>query len=334
MAGCRRGPFVNTGCAAFSSGRRHAVSFLNDGLITANPQPFAPEQRTIIVTGVARSGTSMIAQLVSIAGVSMGDALDEVVFEDHAVADAFASSDPDMLARLVAARNEQAKVWGFKRPHLFHLKAPDFQALFREPRFIITYRDAVAVAKRNGISEYTDVPSSLRAAAADIQSCVEFTLALTCPALLISYEKALLRPAALVEELVAFCGITTPQVERDLMAAAIKANRDEYVQSARRLFQGYVDRIKDGMLFGWCWQIGVPTPVMLEISIGDRASVTVMADDFRADLAGAEVGVGCHAFHLDVSGTDASPEAVVTVRVHQRIFELSGSGKTIAQLSH
>ncbi|WP_428390201.1 hypothetical protein [Lichenicoccus sp.] len=309
------------------------MSLINDGMITANPQPFAPEQRTIIVTGVARSGTSMIAQLVSIAGVSMGHTFDEVVFEDHAVADAFSSSDPDVLAHLVAARNEQAKVWGFKRPHVFHLNAPDFQALFREPRFIITYRDAVAVAKRNGISEYTDVVTSLRTAAADIQRCVEFTLALTCPALLISYEKALLRPAALVEELVEFCGLATSQAERDRMAAAVKANRDEYVQAARRLFQGYVDRIKDGALLGWCWQIGVPSPVTLDISIGDRPPVSVMADDFRADLAGADVGFGCHAFHLDLSGLEVGPEAVVTVRVHERVFELSGSGKTIAELS-
>ena len=309
------------------------MSLLNDGLITANPQPFAPEQRTIIVTGVARSGTSMIAQLVGIAGVFMGQALDEVVFEDHAVADAFASTDPDLLTTLVATRNAQTEVWGFKRPHLFNLEAPKFQALFREPRFIVTYRDPVAVAKRNGISEYTDVSTGLRAAASDIQRCVEFTLALTCPVLLISYEKALLRPAALVEELVAFCGLNTQMAQRDRMVGAIQANRDEYVQSARRLFQGYVDRIKDGALLGWCWQIGVPDPVMLDISIGDRPSVSVMADDFRADLAGADVGFGRHAFHLDLSGKDLGNEEIVTVRVNGRVFKLSGSGKTVGELT-
>ncbi len=306
---------------------------LNDGLIIINPQPFATETRTIIVTGVARSGTSMVAQLLDMAGVLMGTDLDDVVFEDHEVADAFGSSDPNMLDRLVSSRNQQSAVWGFKRPHLFHHCSPDLEKTFRSPRFIVTYRDPVAVARRNRISEHVEVLTGLRAAAEDIQRCTAFTLGLSCPVLLISYEKALQRPVALVEELIAFCGLAASRERRDRMVAAVRANRDEYVRLARRMFQGYVDGVHDGFLLGWCWQIGVPTPLTLEVGIGDQPAIPILAESFRADLAVAEVGDGYHAFRLDLSGQALDASEIVTVRVQGRLFELAGSGRTVAQLS-
>ena len=310
-----------------------AAHLVNDGLITLNGQALSPEERTIVATGVARSGTSMLAQLLDTAGVFMGLDLDEVVFEDHAVADAFASPDSGMLSRLIASRNEQAAVWGFKRPHLFNGSFPALQGMLRNPRFIITYRDPVAIAKRNGISEHFDARPGLRAAAADMLRCMDFTLGLTCPVLLVSYEKALLRPVALVEELIAFCGVDVAGDRRSRMVATVKANREEYIRSARRLFQGYVDHIKDGFLSGWCWQIGVPTPLVLDVSIGTRPHVAVVADGFRADLAGAKVGSGYHAFHLDMSELASNQDEAVIVRVQGRLFQLSGSGRTIRELS-
>ena len=305
---------------------------LNDGLITNNP-PSPDTTRTIAVSGVARSGTSMVAQLLGMAGVFMGEDLDDVVFEDHAVADAFDSAGLDRLERLIASRNEQGEVWGFKRPHLFHRNGPELQAMFRNPRFIVTFRDPVAVARRNGISEHVETALALRTAAEDIQRCIDFALALTCPVLLVSYEKALLRPAALVDALARFCSLEVASEQRTRMVAAVKADRDEYVQFARRRFQGYVDHIRNGVLTGWCWQVGVPTPLMLEVSIGDRPRVAVIAGGFRTDLANAEVGTGHHAFRLDLAEIAPTDEEHVAVRVQGRLFQLSGSGRTVAELS-
>ncbi len=311
-----------------------AVSnLINDGLISVNTQPASPEVRTIIATGVARSGTSMIAQLLRMAGLFMGHDLDEIVFEDHAITDAFTSTAADTLAQLVSLRDEHAKLWGFKRPHLFEHDAVRLQETFRNPHFIITFRDPVAVARRNGISEHVEIGKALREAAADAQRCLAFALELTCPVLMVSYEKALLRPVALVEELASFCGLNPSEECRGRMVAAIKANRDEYVHFARRIFQGYVDGISDGMLTGWCWQVGVPTPLTLEVRIGERPFVPVVADGFRPDLAAAEVGAGCHAFRLDVSELTLGSDERVTVRVQERRFQLSGSGQTVGALS-
>ena len=310
-----------------------ASNLINDGLITINAQPLCPETRTIIATGVARSGTSMVAQLLSMAGLFMGEDLDDIVFEDHAIMEAFGSDTADPLTRLVSLRNAHQNVWGFKRPHLFQHSAAELQAMFRNPRFILSFRDPVAIAQRNRISEHLGGAKALREAASDTQHCAAFALDLTCPVLMISYEKALLRPVALVEELVSFCGLAPSQDQRARMVAAIKASRDEYVQSARRIFQGYVDHMEGNVLTGWCWQVGVPAPLTLAVEIGGRPPVPVVADSFRADLAAAEIGSGCHGFRLDTSSLSPDGSERVTVRVFDRVFQLSGSGQTVGELS-
>lgn len=45
--------------------------------------------------------------------------------------------------------------WGFKRPDAFRVindYVDDCVHIFRNPRFVITFRDPVAIAKRNEIS--------------------------------------------------------------------------------------------------------------------------------------------------------------------------------------
>ena len=308
-------------------------SLINDGLMVLNPQDPGAKARTIIVTGVARSGTSMVAQALVAAGLFMGRVLDQVVVEDAEMAAAIASVDAAVLDRLVAERNDQAETWGFKRPHLFSNAGPGLAAAFRNPHFIVTYRDPVAVAKRNGISEYFDERTALRDAVADQQRCVEFALGLTCPALLISYEKALQDPSILVDRLLSFCGLAVAADTRERMAATVAGNPQAYVQSARRLFDGYVDQICNGVVTGWCRQVGDNKPVMLEVSVGAHPPETVLANRFRSDLADAGLGEGCHAFALDISARAHFSDEIVTVRVRDRMFELIGSGRTVAQLS-
>ena len=307
--------------------------WVNDGLMTVNPRAVPPASKTIIVTGVARSGTSMVAHALALGGVFMGRGLDGVVFEDTEIADALIGGDAEALARLAAARNEQHQVWGFKRPHLFNNAGPELEHAFRNPHFIVTYRDPVAIAKRNRISEYFEEKAALRAAASDLQRCVEFALLLTCPALLVSYEKALQQPAALADSLAAFCGLALDEGVRERMAASIEANPAAYVEGSRRLFEGYVDCIRDGVVGGWCRQIGENAPVLLEISVGGAASVAVLANGFRGDLAEAGLGSGHHGFNLDISAHVPFGNEIVAVRVHDRVFELNGSGRTVAQLS-
>ena len=67
--------------------------------------------RTIIVTGVARSGTSLIAALLKTAGVFMGEFLYDVVNEDAHMLELLRSRDRTLLKQLIRQRNGKHASW-------------------------------------------------------------------------------------------------------------------------------------------------------------------------------------------------------------------------------
>ena len=100
-------------------------SFTNLGICYLN-QPAAPPSapRTLILTGLARSGTSMLAQAVRAAGIPIGATANNVVREDTEIAAALDVGDFAKLDALVAARDAAHQVWGFKRPNLHAMLGP------------------------------------------------------------------------------------------------------------------------------------------------------------------------------------------------------------------
>ncbi|MBV9682512.1 MAG: hypothetical protein JO046_12020 [Solirubrobacterales bacterium] len=305
----------------------------NFGFVTLNPGQAQRDHKTIIVTGVSRSGTSMVARALRAGGVFMGHQLDDVVYEDAEVADALERQDSECLARLAAERNAGFPVWGFKRPNLDEALPPEAARLFRNPRFVVSYRDPVAIARRNRISEHHDEAQALRAAAGASCRMVEFSLALPCPTLLVSYEKALQSPEAAVDRLISFCGLAVAPAARQEMIAAVEPNREAYSVGASRRFEGYIDRVADGVVHGWCWQRGVDQPVWVDVTIDACLAGLALADLFRPDLAQAGIGDGCHGFKADVSGFVRTGLEVVRVRVQGRVFELKNSGRRVRELA-
>ncbi len=289
--------------------------------------------RTLIVSGVARSGTSMIARVLHGAGVFMGEDMDQIVFEDHAFALLFENGgyDAAAVARLRRARDARHPVWGFKRPHL-HVQGTAAVAAFRNPRVILTVRDPVAIAERNAIAEQRDPANSLAAAMEDLQAMLGFAQALTCPVLLVSYEKAVRQPARFISRLLDFCGIEMEQTEQRRLVGLVEPDRPAYLQSARRQFDGYIDEIRDNTLTGWACQRDVPLPVTVTVFRDDVAVTDCRADRLRQDLLRSGIGSGEHGFSLNLKGLGFKNDSRVTVRIEGRSFELQKSGSTVATL--
>ena len=64
-----------------------ASNLSNDGFMTLLPDGYEPpEERTFIVIGLARGGTTMVARLLDAFGVHMGDEADNPVVEDRRIA--------------------------------------------------------------------------------------------------------------------------------------------------------------------------------------------------------------------------------------------------------
>ncbi len=289
--------------------------------------------RTLIVSGVARSGTSMVARVLDAAGVPMGDRIDDVVFEDHDFAELFnrPNLDQDALGALVRQRNDAHPVWGFKRPQI-HQSGAETISRFRNPLVIVTLRDPVAIAERYAIAEQIDARTTLSMAMGDLQEMVLFAQQLTCPVLLISYEKAVRNPARLVERLLEFCGLQRSATERQRLRRLVEPDRPAYIESARRTFGGYIDGIQGTVLGGWAYERSLGLPLAITVFRDDVPVLDGVADQYRQDLADAGIDDGRHGFSVDLAGCGFVPTSRVTVRVKDRNFALNNSGASAAEL--
>ncbi len=309
----------------------------NKGLISfqgARADGIGPSRtRTLIVSGVARSGTSMVARVLHGAGVFMGEDMDQIVFEDHAFALLFENGGLDAkgLSRLRRVRDARHQVWGFKRPHL-HVQGVGAVTAFRNPRVILTVRDPVAIAERNAIAEQRDPAHGLAAAMEDLQAMLQFARSLTCPVLLVSYEKAVRQPARFITRLLEFCGVVLEPAAQQRLLGLVEPERPAYLQSARRRFDGYIDEIRDNTLIGWACQRDVPLPVTVTVFRDEVPVTDCRADRLRQDLLQSGIGSGEHGFAVDLRGLGFKNNSRVTVRIEGRSFALNKSGSTVATL--
>lgn len=299
-------------------------SLLNYGMQVLNG-PGEPEPATYVVLGLARSGTSMIARCLHALGVPMGDKL-SAVYEDVVVSRAMEGGTLEQVREVVAQRNAQHPRWGFKRPAAIHF-IERYERELRNPRYIVVFRDVLAIANRNRISIEQDLLQGLRTAAQEYQTLVELVSALRRPTLLVSYEKALLEPEAFVEAMAAFTGTAQGESRRAALAA-IEPGGDAYLEQSRaRRSLGRIDRVSDEGVAGWALMTGVSGPVEVRICLNQIPVATVRAERPRPDLnrPGLPPGNAC-GFQFDwPAGTVLTPGDSVEARVVGEIRDLARS---------
>lgn len=309
------------------------VSPTNTGVIQdSHGAADADGPRTVIVTGVARSGTSMVSSVLSAAGVYMGEHVYDVVGEDAQVLAILQTGHHSMLKDLIKVRDAAHPVWGFKIPNLHAYLTPDQFKWFRNPRMIAIFRDPVAVAVRGALSEHIDAMEGLISTTHAITAVAEFAAMSGCPTLLLSYEKAITAPDRMLQSVLSFCGIPYDDALFNTLLEAVMPNNPAYLATANRQYVGFMEGIVDGKVYGWCHQVGSLFPVSLEL-LADGAFVTAFdADQFRSDLASSGIGNGNHGYYLDVTRYGFQPGTALSVKVRNRTVELRGSGRTVAEL--
>jgi hypothetical protein len=300
---------------------------VNKGVILRpGAPPPAGAEKTFIVTGRGRGGTSLAASILFHAGIYMGHHLAEAVYEDLEFIEAFHSRNRDLLVRLIASRNAAHPQWGFKTPHLHARLSYQDMGLFRNPHLIVIFRDPVAVAERSALAEYLDPFRAMQESLDALKNLVRFVNNTTAPALLLSYEKALLKPDDFIDAMARFCGIPLDQGQRRILLNAVQPNAEAYIKVARRRFVGRVEHIVDNVLRGWCWEIGSLLPIELDFHLGDEKILTFRAAEFRTDLLEARFANGNHGFSIDLRRFTVDPNQKVQVRITGRDFVLPGSG--------
>jgi hypothetical protein len=192
----------------------------------------ATETATIIIVGIPRSGTSMVASVLKTLGLFIGKEIDGAVFEDREIAAAIDSGKLARFAAIAEARNAEHRMWGFKRPEAYKQLAK-LCSVCRNPRVIVPFRDMLAIALRNKIAMQMDAPEQLPRLAAQYDALTTAVFRAAAPALLLSYEKSLQFPSETVTEIASFCGIQADRETIGKAAETIKNGEARYLRSAR-----------------------------------------------------------------------------------------------------
>lgn len=255
----------------------------NKGVLAINMPGMPPEEKTIIVLGVARGGTSMVAGALHHLSVSMGERLSPV-YEDVLLSEAVEQSRVTDMVSIIAHNNATHRVWGWKRPSAIrHVGA--WHGKFRNPFYVVVFRDVFAIANRNRISMFSDVVANMQDATQQFRLILNFIAGLQEPALLVSYEKAMTGPEHFVHALRDFVGVG----DKSAINAAIgfiKPDSEIYLRASRITSAiGSLDKAQGNRISGWAMYSQAPKQVAkLLIKINDDREFVVLADHFRQDL--------------------------------------------------
>lgn len=181
--------------------------------------------RTYCVLGVPRGGTTMVAGMLQKLGIFMGQQMtpdrEDSEFITHrgnfgiftVRNDPAQASYLKRIAAVIATRNQRQSVWGWKDPiAVFYL--PAIVPLLRNPHYVFITRDLGAVAQREvaeaGTPDGEHLLAQMRRISVSNSMIVEFITTTRAPTLMISYERALSRPEAVAEAMLAFTGRQDP----------------------------------------------------------------------------------------------------------------------------
>jgi hypothetical protein len=295
----------------------------------------ADETLTVIVSGVGRSGTSMVAKVLDAAGIPMGRTNNLAVYEDQEFLHALLNFDFIQMAKLINARNQAHARWGFKFASIQNHILPPQLLQFRNPHLILVMRDPVAIASRSMFSdaERQTADEAIANVAQQSFDMMNLIQKAECPTLLMSYEKFVAFPEAAIDSISVFCGLALTAEQRAKALAAIEPNNPDYISLFHQDYRGHLDAVAAGHAVGWCAAAEGNEKVTVELLADNIVVARAKADLFREDLRTARIGDGFHAFSLRLPGPGLIGHTILRVRPAGSKMFLDGSGRTIDALS-
>ncbi len=242
------------------------------------------KEKTVIVIGTGRGGTSIVAGVLNSLGVFMGDLACAPVFEDRKLADAYESKNAKLAMDIIYDYNTRFSIWGFKRPNsLFYL--PKLIKYTRNPVFIIIFKDILSIGNRESISMQTGLLDNMHVALKNYQNILSFIDKYQPKSMLVSAEKILENKVFFIEQV---CDFLALQVTQDQILAAenfIEPNPSLYLDSSRiTKAEGHVDEIMGSLIRGWARLIHSNTSPLLEVFVNNELVMEVLPNLYRPDL--------------------------------------------------
>lgn len=236
-------------------------------------------EKTFVVVGVARGGTSIVAGALYHLGVFMGNA-QAPVYEDLRLSLAYEKQSKEKFEAVTTDYNTNHNVWAWKRPSTLN-DLPKLAKKLRNPHFIFVFRDFLSVANRNVISMKHGVRGGLSTALKDYTKIIKFIEKSEYPAFFVSSEKAVKYKEDFVEALCEFCQLQPTQEQRNNALNFISPDPVEYLAQTRIDHTGsWVDSwlLQTGLLQGWVQFISQPDKVVkVQVLVNGKLLTTVLA---------------------------------------------------------
>lgn len=188
-------------------------------------------QRTYIIVGNGRGGTSMVAGVIAALGVPITAHKASVNHEDGDIVRAAQGRDAagrklnttraqdiGVVRSIIAERNASFDLWGWKDPSA-DLYIKDVIDDLRSPHFIFVHRDIAAVATSHlALQPESDPLGAIAGPLGRLNRYWQILAELRRPTLMVSYERGRMKPDILAAELAAFIGTEVDDKAAELIS--------------------------------------------------------------------------------------------------------------------
>lgn len=297
----------------------------NKGHHIINPDSNPAAQKTIIVLGCARSGTSMVAGVLHKLGLSVGRRHDDATYEDIDLSMSFENNDLDTADSIISEYNQQHDIWAWKRPGLldYHQQAAK---MVRNPYYIAVFKDIFAISNRNRISMEADLLGNMGKVIQEHIKLLDILKSIDAPCLMLSNEKVLQNKAEAVGAIAEFVGTGTT-AQQEAAVDFITPNRTKYLESTRKNRNlGFLDKVTGTVAAGWARSAFNPEQrVIVELLLNGETVKETAANLYREDLKQGNHGDGHHGYIFSLIDLDIAPGDMIRVRVKDDFIDLSNS---------
>ncbi|MEE4659200.1 MAG: hypothetical protein V2J89_01950 [Halieaceae bacterium] len=262
------------------TGSTVAANMVNPGLVDqVDNDTRQAQQKTLVVLGTARGGTSALAGALDRLGLFTGALSDGPVYEDVNLSHAIESGTTEQVQSVIAEYNRQYPVWAYKRPRLlYHVE--EVHPLLRNPLYLVVFRDVFAGALRTRISGQVASFRTMDKLLGDNTRILDFLERSRPPALLISYEKLMARPEFFIDALIGLLPFPVAASARQAAIEFIQPAPADYLDATRTTKAlGEITGLSHNCVQGWArYSFPLKPAAVLTLHINGEACGSVTAD--------------------------------------------------------
>jgi hypothetical protein len=212
----------------------------------------------------------------------MGAQVAAGTYEDPEFIRAVSAHNLERIDGLVEERCRNHSRWGWKQPRDFDYFFKSVLPRLPDANLLVVFRDVLAVGNRNQISAGQELLPNMQATLTVYSQIIRDLMTVHCPVMLMSYEKALLKPGAFVDALVEFACIDGQK--KKALESFIVPSPAAYLESSYLLDGvGSVDVVNPGRVAGWASWRDMRSPVV-ELLLNEKLVAETRADRSRKDV--------------------------------------------------